>query len=129
MLSSTKKLLRDNAYAIAIFATFTIAFLSLAKLNGKVPSFNFSYDDKLKHSFAYFLLTLIWFFATDDIGAKKQKIRYILFVVICLYGLLMEFLQQTFTDYRQADFFDALANVMGVLIGFFSYDVLFKFLR
>lgn len=129
MLRATKKLLRDNAYAIAIFATLSIAFLSLARLNGKVPSFNFSNEDKLKHCFAYFILTLLWFFAVENTGAKKIKFRYMLFVFICLYGFLMEFLQQLLTDYRQADFLDALANATGVFFAFLSYDTLLQLSR
>lgn len=129
MLKATKKLLRDKAYIIAVFATLSIAFLSLAKLNGKVPSFNFSNEDKLKHCFAYFTLTLLWFFAVENTGAKKYKIRYLLFVLICFYGVVMELLQQFLTDYRQADFLDALANTTGVLVAFLSYESLLKLAR
>jgi glycopeptide antibiotics resistance protein len=47
-------------------------------------------------------------------------------LTLILFGIILEVLQGALTDYRTADYKDALANTTGVLIGFFSFKVIYK---
>ncbi len=54
--------------------------------------------------------------------AKKQnhsnrKYNLLIFIFAMSYGLIIEVLQATLTNTRQADFYDFLANTMGAFVG------------
>lgn len=116
MLKHIKKLFKDNSLIIAIGITISIAILSLLKL-GKQP-ISFSNIDKIEHGIAYFVLTLFW------LVAASKRIRILLIVLVCfVYGIIIEVLQGTLTDYRAAEYYDILANTIGILIAFIFFRV------
>ena len=111
-----KNLLARNANFIAIALTIFIAIVSLISLKGiKTISINISNFDKIIHFTSYFLLTLSWFFATQH-TIKKTTSKTILIGIIIAYGIIIEALQGGMTTHRQADFYDILANSIGVLL-------------
>ncbi|MCF6347379.1 MAG: VanZ family protein [Flavobacteriaceae bacterium] len=110
-----KKLLERSALPIAIILTIFITTISLVHLNG-VPSIKISNSDKLGHFVAYLLLSLSWFYALKNF----PKI-YILVFFLISYGIIIEVLQGVLTTYRQADFYDVIANVAGVLFAIILY--------
>ena len=118
-----KKLLERNAFFIAIFFTIFIAFISLISLKG-IPAIKVSNSDKFGHLFAYFLLCLSWLYAFRNHSQKKVTIYII--IVLIIYGILIEVLQGVLTTYRQADFFDILANSSGVILAMVFYKKLIK---
>ena len=116
MLMPIKNLLARNANFIAIALTIFITIVSLVSLRGfKTISINISNFDKIVHFTSYFLLTLSWFFATQY-TIKKTTSKAILIGIIISYGIIIEALQGGMTTHRQADFYDILANSIGVLL-------------
>ena len=79
-----------------------------------------SHSDKIIHVSAYFLLTLSWLLSMS--GNVKSLLGSLLIAfIIFVYGIIIEVLQGTFTNARQADIFDILANFTGILIAFFVF--------
>ena len=114
-----KNLLKNKILIIAIFVTVCILYLSLIKM----PEYNVAirHLDKLQHCFAYLVLTFFWLFAFY----KKERKHLIIFCCI-LFGILIEVLQYTITNYRTGDYLDVVANSSGVLFGFFIFNQAFK---
>ena len=122
MLMHIKHLLARNAYSVAIAFTIFIGIISLVSFKG-IPtiSFRVSNFDKIVHFTLYFLLTISWFFATQQ-RIKKAKQKKLLIVILILYGIIIEAIQGGLTTDRQADIYDVLANSIGVFLAaaFFS---------
>ncbi|MFN7045552.1 MAG: VanZ family protein [Flavobacterium sp.] len=84
-----------------------------------VPKVNIPGNDKVVHFLFYFILVILWSFA------KKKNyfdLKYNLIIVIfaVMYGIIIEVLQSVMTNNREADIYDAIANLLGALVGFFS---------
>ena len=84
--------------------TLLIGWGSLAPIGVSMPP-TISISDKKIHIFAYFLLTLSWFFAFKK-ESEKLKISIIILVVIFTYGIIIEVLQGTVTENRQPEAYD-----------------------
>jgi len=116
MLMDIKALLERSAYTLAIALTIFIAITSLVSFKEmKTIAIGISNFDKIVHFLSYFLLTLSWFFATQEI-IKKAKHKVILLAGLISYGIIIEALQGGMTTHRQADFYDILANSIGVFL-------------
>lgn len=116
----TKSLFKDNFFIVALGITISIAYLSLMKMP-KVEV-NISNIDKFYHSFAYFTLSFCWLFSFY----KKPKLKNIIVISCIIYGIVIEVLQDTLTMYRTGDFRDVLANTVGIVLGLFIYNQIFK---
>lgn len=81
-----------------------------------------SHLDKWEHCFAYFVLVVSFLiaFRKTDILSKKTSLAIVL--VTSAYGFTLELVQYVFFEYRVFEWLDALANMLGVLLGY----VLFK---
>jgi VanZ family protein len=121
MLKAIKNLYKNNAFYIAVLITVCIAVLSLFNVSQLKPAINLSNIDKYEHFLAYFTLTLSWFFAIQKSG-KLVVYRFWLIMLVFLYGVLMEVLQQVLTDYRVADIYDVLANSSGIFFGVLFFE-------
>ena len=115
MLKRIKKLLEDNILFLAIVATIIVAILSLTS----VPKINLGLQiksgDKILHILAYFTLSFVWFLAMQErMNSFAEKGRLI--ALLILYGIILEVLQGGITDYRTGDFYDVIANIIGVLL-------------
>ena len=129
MPMAIKKLLERNALVIAILLTLVIAFLSLVSLKG-IHVIKVKNSDKYSHFIAYFVLCLSWLFAhmhSSKLQLKKLK-KYTIVLFLIVYGIIIEVLQGVLTTYRQADFFDFLANSAGVLMAAFIFEKVRRFL-
>ena len=120
----TKRLLERNALAVAVFITLLIAFLSLVSLDG-VAKINISNSDKIGHTIAYFTLSLSWFY----VFKKQPRKRILAFFLLIIYGIVLEVLQGTLTTYRTADFYDFIANTIGILLAVFVFYLWYKYTR
>ena len=116
MLRLIKRLLERNAFAIAIFLTLFITFISLVSLKG-MTQIKMENSDKIGHLLAYFLLSLSWFFAL-----KNKFNNFLIIILLILYGIIIEVLQEVLTVHRQADFKDVLANSIGVILAYLLYQ-------
>lgn len=79
--------------------------------------------DKLIHLsiFAFLGFTILMSF-------KRLKVIYLL-IVILIYGLATEILQEVMHMGRSFELLDLLADIIGSLLGFFAYRVLLKIIN
>jgi len=111
-----KNILKHKYKILAVSYTLWLTVISLLPLRGlNVPSFKF--EDKIVHFFLYFFLTLVWLKAYPPF---KQKVFH-LFIIVVLWGIVIEFLQQNFIPNRSGDVYDALANTLGGIAGIFIF--------
>ncbi len=121
MLKAIKNLLKANALLFSILITSAIAYLSLVK--APVIPYEVSNLDKVQHSFAYFVLTLSWFFTLKN---NFLKYKHVVVISCFFYGILLEVLQSTITSLRTGDVFDVFANSIGVTAAFFVFNRIYK---
>ena len=94
------------------FFIFMVAFvylLAITPSSGSPPLF--PYLDKILHFLIFLLLTFILDFCTR----RSLKKNYSLIFLLIGFGLFIE-ISQYFTGTRSADFFDWLADSLGVLV-------------
>ena len=95
-------------YKTAFFVT-VVAILILALLpNGGGVETNLG--DKSNHFIAFFTLSLLLNRATSTLHARLRNMFALL-----AFGFLIEILQ-SFTEYRQADYQDVIADGVGILV-------------
>ena len=115
MLQRIKKLLEHNILTLAIIATLIVAILSLTA----IPKINLGLEiksgDKFLHVLAYFTLSTVWLLALrNKLGDLSSRLLLIFSLVF--YGIVLEVLQGGITNYRTGDFFDVIANTIGILL-------------
>jgi len=102
---------REYWLILSIFIIFIVSSLML------LPSHWFFHGDdhvdsqiidKIFHALVYFFLAL-WF-------SGQYKVSFTFFLVISLYGVLIEFIQY-FIPYRSAELMDIFSNQIGVIAG------------
>lgn len=108
---------------LALLYSITITVLFLAPVSG-LPKISFSAADKIVHVSIYFILVNLWlavFYYKDGFELTRKSILYVFFISL-IYGILIELFQDIFTELREADLYDVVANVTGSLLGilFFS---------
>ena len=100
------------------FARFSFAclflFISLLSLvPGNVGDVEaMGIDDKIAHTLAYVSLMGAGLFSVSN-----ERYRPAIFVALLIYGVGLEIGQQIFADGRQGSVQDALANLLGLLLG------------
>lgn len=111
----------------AISFTIIITTGSLISTNA-IPKVDFEISDKTIHTTAYFFLFVVWaIYATLSIyKASKAKIILLTSVLIFIYGIIIEVIQENFVPTRQADLFDVLANTIGILLGILFFNLSIK---
>ena len=109
-------MLKKYALLIAIAYTALLAIASLATVSD-VPDLGISFADKIFHFGAYAVMTVIWFyyFFTLKMTTKAESI-IIAVIIAVIFGMIIELLQGTITESRQADFNDVIANNVGILV-------------
>ena len=82
-------------------------------------------SDKILHASGYFLLTVSWLLAY---GKKIRPLKSAMLVasIIFIYGIIIEILQGAFTDYRQADLYDVVANFSGIAVATIFFVLVLK---
>lgn len=103
--------------------TVVIIVLSLAT----IPDISIIPDnnDKVNHAIAHFIFVGLWFLSFYFYlnKSKKQALK-MAFISAFLFGIVIEILQHTLTESRQADYKDVIANVVGALIAVLIINLL-----
>ncbi|MDO6800991.1 VanZ family protein [Wenyingzhuangia sp. 1_MG-2023] len=116
MQKTIKNLLEHSSLFLAIGFSVLIMVLSLVKLQ-RLPNFGtYEHSDKVKHLFAYSILSFFWLLSCQ-FGKVKVKSLHLILMIIG-YGVIIEVLQSSLTTYRTGDLLDILANSMGILLGY-----------
>jgi VanZ family protein len=115
---------RNYLFYISVFLTIAIAVGSLIYLQ-KGLGIGVQIPDKILHAFGYFLLTTSWLLAFKQ---KLNGLKLIILIafIIFIYGIVIEILQGVLTNYRQADIYDAFANLIGIAIASLFFTILLK---
>ena len=100
----------------AFLYTGALATVSLINL-GTITEGSPKNSDKVFHFLAYCLLCLSWYIVFKY-GYKWGQVKALLVsgVISISFGVLIEYLQGRFTDTRQFDVLDILANSAGVIL-------------
>ncbi|WP_298237702.1 VanZ family protein [uncultured Algibacter sp.] len=90
--------------------------MSLIKLD-ELPDLGTSYNDKIFHFLAYFVLPILWysaFYNKFKVGTTKAIMYSGIFSFII--GVIIELLQGGLTESRVSDIYDVGANTFGIII-------------
>ena len=109
----------------AILCTASILALSVLDITG-LPKLQISYEDKLYHFIAYFVLNSIWLLALSrKIGDQLKKHLWVPSSII-VFGIIIELIQESMTDSRVFDILDILANSIAVVVSFLCFMLVKK---
>jgi VanZ family protein len=88
----------------------------------ELPSFKFT--DKALHFVGYGVMGILFFRAYRTLRIKNHPKMLILLSMVSasLYGISDE-IHQHFVPYRNADFFDVIANILGAVCGVYLYQL------
>ena len=86
---------------------------------------NIHFFDKIVHIGAYLLLTLSWLRSYKK-SATSLKNHFLIALAVFVYGIIIEVLQATLTNYRQADMYDMFANLVGITLAFLFFTVVLQ---
>ena len=100
----------------AIGYTLALAVVSLINLHG-VPDLGSSFDDKIYHIVAYFMLAAIWVYYFRPLKGKYMALFILIAAVV--FGFILEVLQYVLNPNRTYDTADILANTIGACLGTF----------
>jgi VanZ family protein len=116
---------------IAIAYTLLITAALLTPITG-APKVEIPFADKMVHLIINAGLFMVWasyvFSGKTNTKTKKTYTLPLLFVCTLLYGILIEVVQGSFIPTRGADFFDVIANLCGLILGFFAVKLTKKFI-
>ncbi len=87
-----------------------ISYLSLGRISVSEKGVSIQNLDKLAHFLMYFGLTYLL------LKSFPQISKWWIFGFAALFGFLMEYAQLKFTDYRNFDMYDLIANIIGALV-------------
>ncbi len=106
---------------------FTISYLSFASPSTFKEIPTFENEDKLVHLLMYFGLSVVLIFDFRRTGINNRNL--LAFVLVCLifpvvFGGSIELIQENFFPPRTASWFDWVADIIGVLLGWLAMSVI-----
>ncbi|MBL7866977.1 MAG: VanZ family protein [Flavobacterium lindanitolerans] len=102
--------------ALAVFWTISITIACLVSMS-EVPVVNVDQADKIVHLCFYAVFSILWFLYLRTKIRNTKKLFLVVFFLSVLFGILIEICQSLFTESRQADLKDVIANTIGALLG------------
>lgn len=103
---------------MAIFWTVSITVACLINMSEvPMPATDVENLDKAVHLGFYAIFSILWFLYLRTRIESTKKLFTIVFLLSVGFGILIEFCQSAFTESRQADINDAIANTIGATIG------------
>lgn len=108
---------------LSIFFTLLIMAGSLISIKN-IVIIQANNSDKYIHSFAYFILSISWLLTLKEKN-KKTHVMFLMSSLILVYGIIIEVLQSILTENRQADFFDIIANSIGIIVALILFNLVF----
>ena len=114
---------------IAIAYTLLITAALLTPITDP-PKIDIPFADKVVHLIINAGLFVVWasYVFSGKTKTTKTYTLPLLFLCTLLYGILIEVVQGSFIPTRGADFFDVVANVCGLILGFFAVKLTKKFI-
>ena len=119
-------MIRKNLYSILV--ALIIMYLSMASSHtfDRVPTFNIPHFDKIVHFGMYFSLMLVILIENRN---TLKNFRQILLIGLASlsYGIIIEIMQSTLTVTRTGDFFDALADLTGIIAAILIWFLVIRY--
>ena len=109
-------MLKKSALVFAVLYTIVLTTACLMSLED-IPKINISNGDKIFHFGAYAVFTILWYYSLIfNLNFKKSKALLFATGLAVVFGIVIEVLQDSMTDYRAMDIYDVIANSLGALI-------------
>ncbi|MCP4051856.1 MAG: VanZ family protein [Mesoflavibacter sp.] len=105
--------MRKLLILLSIGYSIVLTILSLLPQVG--PSNMPSNSDKVFHAVAYMFFTMIWYLTLKQSYFLKKALSKAVGLAI-VFGIIIEILQHTLTQHREADIKDVVANIIGALL-------------
>ncbi len=109
------------AYTIVVSILFFIPGSDLPRVKIKIYGL-----DKIIHAAIHFILINLWmlyFYVKNDFQFKANWV-FQLFLLLMLFGIIVEILQGQPMVSRGSDIFDVAANLVGALLGIFFFKII-----
>jgi VanZ family protein len=111
-----------NSFWIAI--SFTVFILTMSLINSNsIQIQTFQISDKILHASAYMVMMWVWMMLLKKHSMSKSIL--ILLIALTMFGIVVEGLQTSITESRTADWKDAVANFIGLIIGMTTFNWLY----
>lgn len=110
---------KTNKYLLlALFWTACVTVACLVSIS-EVPEVDLGVEnaDKLVHFTFYAVFSILWFLYLKTFLKTQEWLYLKIFIFAVSFGIMIEICQSVFTDSRQADAIDAIANTLGSLFG------------
>lgn len=103
---------------------FLLSVLDFSSANNIPP---IKYSDKIIHLFLYALWTFLMYYESHKSYFKSSRYTiYALILIPITFGGIIEILQKTLFPPRTAEWYDWLADAVGVIIGYLFAKFYFK---
>lgn len=101
----------------AVVYTGIITYLSLVNLS-ETSVGGWGVSDKVLHAGAYFGMALVWlgFYVLNYQPNTFLRKIIVVCLLVVVFGIIIEVLQNELTSYRELDLLDMLANTAGVIL-------------
>ncbi len=109
-----------------VFVTFSSLY---SFEDTSVPAIQIPHLDKIVHFTFYFvaaILGLLSFRMRVKEGAPLKKFMIVMLLLLVIFGIIIEVIQDRYTTSRAGDVFDVLANTIGALAGVLTIKMLFS---
>ncbi len=118
-------------YPFTVISVSIILYLSFMSVGG-IPDnkfFQFRRFDLIVHFLMYAFLSVVFFSERyKNIRNENIKLIWKIFLVLICFGATIEILQPVLSN-RSCEFFDFMANILGVFAGFFTHRLWVKVLK
>lgn len=108
-------------------SSYTILLTVLSLLPHVVPDGVPANSDKVFHAIAHIIFTILWYATLQSYFKFTSKKAIKIAVISAItFGIIIEVLQHTLTQYREADIKDVLANTLGAFIAVLIIKLVLK---
>lgn len=118
-------------YPFTVISISIILYLSFMSVGG-IPEnkfFQFRRSDLIVHFLMYAFLSVVFFSERyKNIRNENIKLIWKIFLGLIFFGATIEILQPILSN-RSCEFFDFVANILGVFAGFFTHRLWLKVLK
>ena len=122
--------MRNLKIYFAFFWTILIPILCLMSFSNikGVQQIRIPNIDKIVHFTLYTILSFLWMWSLFSKTQKKSfyKNAVLIFLVGSSFGILIEFIQENFTQTRSAEVLDVVSNCSGILFGLLLSKLVLK---
>lgn len=73
--------------------------------------------DKIIHGIVYVFFMIVWLPYAIKAKGESKEIYWVVSLVIFIYGIIIEVLQGNFVTNRTQDYWDIVANTIGIVVG------------